>query len=79
MINAKISAIKFENNYIIYVVKALDRCKALLYDDISIWILRMCDLPIVKPPTTLSENYFSQGIFQENLEKIKYLTHSQKG
>ena len=40
MTNAKISAIKFENNYIINVIKALDPCKAHRYDDISIRMLR---------------------------------------
>ena len=40
MTNAKISAIKFENNYIINVIKALDPCKAHRYDDISISMLR---------------------------------------
>ena len=40
MTNAKISAIKFENNYIINVIKALDPCKAHRYDDISITMLK---------------------------------------
>ena len=70
MINAKISAIKFENSYIIYVIKALDQCKAHWFDDISIRMLRMCNLAIVKPPASLSKNCFSQDILQEIWKKL---------
>ena len=70
MINAKISAIKFENSYIIYVIKALDQCKAHWYDDISIRMLRMCNLAIVKPPASLSKNCVSQDILQEIWKKL---------
>ena len=63
MTNAKISSIKCENKDIINVIKAFNRYKAHGYDDISIRMLKICDLAIVKPLTILLKSCISQGIF----------------
>ena len=78
MTNAKISSIKFENIDIINVIKALDPCKAHEHDDLSIRILKICDLVIVKPLVILFKNFISQGMFPDNWEKMKHLPYSQK-
>ena len=65
MTNAKISSIKCENKDIINVIKALNPYKAHGYDDISIRMLKICDLAIVKPLTILLKSCISQGIFPD--------------
>ena len=70
MTNAKISSIKFENKYIINVIKALEPCKAHGYDDISKRMLKICDSAAVKPLTILLKNCISQFIFPDNWKKI---------
>ena len=78
MTNAKISSIKFENIDIINVIKALNPCKAHEHDDLSIRILKICELVIVKPLVILFKNFISQGMFPDNWEKMKHLPYSQK-
>ena len=51
MTNTKMSSIKSENKDIINVIKALDRCRAHGYDDISIRMLKICDSVVVKSLT----------------------------
>ena len=79
MTNAKISSIKFENIDIINVIKALNPSKAHEHDDLSIRILKICELVIVKPLVILFKNFISQGMFPDNWEKMKPLPFSQKG
>ena len=47
--NIELSSLQFEDNEIIKIIRSFDTTKAHGHDDISVKMLKICDLAIIKP------------------------------
>ena len=60
----KLSSLQFEDNDIIKITRSHNTCKAHEHDDISISMLKLCDLVVVKPLQSSSEIVLIKVCFQ---------------
>ena len=58
----KLSSLQFEDNDIIKITRSHDICKAHGHDDISISMLKLCDLAVVKPLSIIFRNCPNQSM-----------------
>ena len=65
----KLSSVQFEDNDIIKIITSLNICKAHRHDDISIRMLKLCDLAIVKPLSIIFRNCVNQSTFPDIWKK----------
>ena len=65
----KLSSVQFEDNDIIKIITSLNICKAHRHDDISITMLKLCDLAIVKPLSIIFRNCVNQSTFPDIWKK----------
>ena len=61
--NVGLSSIQFEDQDILWIMLSLNYIKAHGYDDISIRLLRICDLSIVRPLSVIFKNCLQTGAF----------------
>ena len=66
----KLSSVQFEDNDIIKIIRSLNICKAHRHDDISIRMLKLCDLAIVKPLSIIFSNCVKQSTFPDIWKKL---------
>ena len=64
--DATISAVDFEDQDILKIIRALDINKAHGYDNILTRLIKICDSSIVKPLSTISRNSLNSGVFLDN-------------
>ena len=69
VIDYKLFSVQFEDNDIIKKIRSLGICKAHGHDDMSIRMLRLCDLAIVKPLSIIFRNSIDQSTFADIWKK----------
>ena len=69
MCDATISAVDFEYQDILKIIRALDINKAHGYDNISIGMIKICDSIIAKPLSIIFCDSLNSGIFPDNCKR----------
>ena len=75
----KLSSIQFEDNDIIKIIRSLNFCKAHGHDDISIRMLKLCDVAAVKPLSIIFRNCVNQSTFPDVWKKSNICPIHKKG
>ena len=65
----KLSSLQFEDKDTIKISRSLDTNKAHEHDDISIKMLKICDLAITKPLSIISRNCINHSTFPDLWKK----------
>ena len=67
--DSKLFSLQFEDNDIINIIRSLDTDKAHEHNDISIRMLKICDLAIKKPLSFIFSNFINYSMFPDLWEK----------
>ena len=67
--DSKLSSLQFEDKDIIKIIRSLNINKAHGYDDISIRMLKICDLAIIKPLSIIFRNCINHSTFPDLWKK----------
>ena len=67
--DSKLSSFQFEDKDIVKIIRSPDINKAHGYDDISIWMLKTCDLAIIKPLYIIFRNCINNITFSDLWKK----------
>ena len=77
--DSKLSSLQFEDKDIIKIIRSLDINKAHGYDDISIRMLKICDLAIIKPLSIIFRNCINNSTFPDLWKKSNICPIHKKG
>ena len=77
--DATISAVDFEDQDILKIIRALDIKKAHDHDIISTRMIKICDSSIVKPLPIIFRNSLNSGIFPDNWKRSNIVPVHKKG
>ena len=77
--DSKLSSLQFEDKDIIKIIRSLDINKAHGYDDISIRMLKICDLAIIKPLSIIFRNCINHSMFPHLWKKSNICPFQKNG
>ena len=77
--DSKLSSLQFEDNDIIKIIRPLDINKAHGHDDISISMLKICNLAIIKPLSIIFRNCINHSTFPDLRKKSNTCPIHTKG
>ena len=77
--DSKLSSLQFEDKDIIEIIRSLDINKAHGHDDISVWLLKICDLAIIKPLSIIFRNCINHSTFPDLWKKSNICPIHKKG
>ena len=77
--NTKLSLIKFQNKNIITIIRSLNEDKAHGHDNISIRMVKICDISIVEPLSIIFNNCINQSMFPNIWKKSNISPIHKKG
>ena len=77
--DATISAVDFEDQDILKIIRALDINKAHGHDNISARVIKICDSSIVKLLSIIFCNSLNSGIFPDNWKRSNIVPVHKKG
>ena len=77
--DSKLSSLQFEDKDIIKIIRSLDINKAHGHDDISIRMLKICDLAIIKPLSIIFRNCINNSTFPDLWKKSNICPIHKKG
>ena len=61
--HSRFNSISFEKEYILKIIRNFNVNKAHSHDDISIWMLKICNSEVVEPLLLIYNNCIDSGIF----------------
>ena len=67
--DSKLSSIQFEDKEILKIIRSLDANKAHWHNDLSIRMLKICDLAIIKPLSIIFRNCINHSTFSDLWKK----------
>ena len=76
--DTKIKSIKFNDDDFIKTIRNLDMNKTHDHDDITIWMIKICDYAIVKPLLMIFKNCISFGEFPDIWKKSSICSIDKK-
>ena len=77
--DSKLSSLQFEDKDIIKIIRSLNINKAHGHDDISIRMLKICDLAIIKPLSIIFRNCINHSTFSDLQKKSNIYPFHTKG
>ena len=77
--NDRLSDIQFQENDIIKIIRSLDINKAHGHNDISIHMIKICDMAIVKPLFLIFQKCLKDGVFPDIWKKSNVVPIHKKG
>ena len=77
--DSKLSSLQFEDKDIIKIIRSLNTNKAHGHDNISIRMLKICDLAIIKPLSIIFRNCINHTTFPDLWKKSNICPIRKKG
>ena len=76
----KFSSITCEKNDILKIIRNRDISKAHSFDDISVRMVKLCDVSLVKPLSIILQNCINSGVFPDSWKQSNIVpSHKKNG